>query len=181
MTSPTSQELRKLQEPAYWLVFALPWPDSQWDAELAEAAYVLSPPLVPRSRVPENAEGVFAVAHFYLKENPGRRTVWFSDLTRWLAERDNSWQQVEVDWEAALQEIQELPTFGMFLQVSKRGYMFLLDGSPDGMTVTYPGGERERLTARERETVHAAFEDKITRDWAGYIEEMAARGKIHLH
>ncbi|MER7130970.1 hypothetical protein [Streptosporangium saharense] len=181
MTSPTSQELRKLQEPAYWLVFALPWPESQGDAAMAEAAYVVAPPLVPRNQVSENAEGVFAVAHFHVKENPGRRTIWFSDLTRWLAGRDNSWQGLEVDWEAALREIHELPTFGMFLKVSRRGYLFLLDGSPEGATVTYPGGERERLTAREREAVRADFEAKITRDWANYIGEMAARGMIHLH
>jgi hypothetical protein len=112
--------------PAWWLVSSLEWPGGAW----AEGAVATSPeiarrmsPLIESKPVPisGNLEAVLLVGDRFASER-GVRVVMFSDLTMWLYERRRTdWNAVGVDWQSALDEIQDRSP-GLLLTIHQRAH-----------------------------------------------------------
>lgn len=160
-----------LEHPQWWMVFALPWPATQ--DRMAEAAFVTAPSVIPET-VPKHIHKVLQIARTYHQEDPKLRSVWFSDLTRWLGRRGQSWADLETDWERALIEIPEIGVPGLFLTVSRRAHMFLADSALEQTVVHFPGGS-EVLSSQERLEVHRAFERQIMTDWPVTMKRLIAQ------
>ena len=102
MTFPGADELL---HPAYWLVYGLPWPD---DSDKAEAAIAISPATIPRRILSWDAAQILDCVDLYARKR-AEHVVFFSDLTRMFTLAGTSWVTLGVDWESALQELQDAP------------------------------------------------------------------------
>ncbi|MCA1673589.1 MAG: hypothetical protein LC799_15790 [Actinobacteria bacterium] len=167
-----------LIHPPYWLVYALPWPSSNPESSMAEAAFAIAPRAIGRD-IPQYVDGVLGVAAVYAKEHPTQRVVWFTDLTRWLGARGHSWTSLDIDWERALMEICGLPILGLYMTVSRRAYVHL-GNAAERCTIFYNDGKSEQLTEEEREAVHAALEEKLDSDWPPYVRTMLSSRRLTI-
>ncbi|MEU7597312.1 hypothetical protein AB0B79_30410 [Streptomyces sp. NPDC039022] len=175
---------RALVRPRYWFMFALPWPTAGPDVDMAEAAYVIAPSTVSEQqlgRLPSDAEDLLGFTEVYAREHPGQRVVWLSDVTRWLdGVKGNSWSALGVDWEAALAELPAQPLLGMFMTISRRAHMHMVNAA-ERSEMHYTGGHpSEVLTDDERHAVHNAFVRKLDADWPPYIRSMVRSGRLTI-
>ncbi|MBV7246433.1 hypothetical protein [Streptomyces sp. MW-W600-10] len=172
---------RFLTHPRYWLMYALPWPATDPNADMAEAAHVIAPPTVPagqRDRLPPDVADLLGFVGVYASEHPDQRVIWFTDVTRWLEwEKDSSWSALGVDWEHALAQLTRPPFLGLYMTVNRRAYHHLIN-TAERFRVTYTDGHSEVLTGEERQAVHEAFERKLDADWPAYIRDMLASGHL---
>ena len=58
----------------------------------------------------------------------GKRVLFLSDVTCWLAEIGVSWERIGVDFETAENELEQ-QTIGMYLALSRRAYTILCSAS----------------------------------------------------
>jgi hypothetical protein len=165
-----------LEQPPYWLVIGMDWPGPT--VGMAEAAYALAPSIVPRDAVPRVVADVLGVADVYIRRHPGRRSVWFTDLTRWMDEQGTSWAALNVDWEEALRTLPECPTPGLHLTVSQRAHGIICDATRRGVTFHHPDGTGEQVTPTERDLVHHVLEERLAADWPPYIRSLQANGQL---
>ncbi len=172
---------RFLTQPRYWLMYALPWPTTDPNVGMAEAAHVIAPSTVPsgqRDRLPQDVADLLGYVDVYASEHPDQRVVWFTDVTRWLEwEKDSSWSALGVEWEHALAELARLPLLGLYMTVNRRAYHHLIN-TAERFRVTYTDGHSEVLTEGERRAVHEAFEHKLDEDWPAYVRDMVASGHL---
>jgi hypothetical protein len=171
-----------LTGPPYWLVYGLPWPEDAAPGAMAEAAFAFAPLVTGPLR--RAAKDVVYVADVYHSQ-VGGRVVFFSDLTRFLAQEHTSWQERRTEWELAFRQLDEgeggaTPVPCRYIQVSRRGHAILCDASVDGLTFFHSDGTRERVTEQERAAVRDAFADALARDWPPYIQDMIGRGLLTL-
>ncbi|WFE60101.1 hypothetical protein [Micromonospora sp. WMMD712] len=178
-----SEAQRFFAHPRYWLMFGLPWPTTDPNVNMAEAAYVLAPPTIPpklRDGLSRDAADLLGFVDLYASEHPKQRVVWFSDVTRWLEwEKGRSWSTLGVDWESALGELLHLPFLGLYLTISGRAYHHLIN-TAKCFRVTYADGFSEVLTDQEREAVHEAFTRTLEVDWPECVAAVAARGQLSV-
>ena len=173
----TDDEFRDLLlHPPYWLVYGLDWADP--GADMAEAAYAIAPECTSQNGLPESVKDMLAVTFLYADEHPGQRVIWFTDITRWLATRTQSWFSLDIEWEDALVAIPRLPVLGLYLTINQRAYHHLVDTATERHTIHYLDGTSETLTADERQAVHDAFERKLVADWTPYVRTMLDRGRL---
>lgn len=165
-----------LTHPPYWLLIGLEWPSLQ--SSMAEGAYVIAPPSVPRHLLTRDVAEVLGVADLYAERHPAQRVVWFTDLTRWLDSKATSWAALNVDWEHALHELPDTPVPGLYLTISQRAHGMVCDASRQGIVFHYLDGSSEQVTPEERDRVHEALESKIVEDWPVYILQLQAEGKL---
>lgn len=163
--------------PPYWLMFGLPWPSQDPDATMAEAAFAVAPDCVPRRGLAQDVDDVLGFTGLYAKENPGQRTVWFTDVTRWLDQKGSSWASLGVDWEYALNTILDMPILGLYMTISRRAYCHLIN-TAETFVLHHPDGTSERLTDEERQVVHDAFEQTLSRDWPSFVQQMLDSGRL---
>ncbi|MEU3053501.1 hypothetical protein [Streptomyces griseus] len=172
---------RFFAHPRYWLMYALPWPETDPNADMAEAAHVIAPPTVPvgqRDRLPSDVADLLGFVGVYASEHPDQRVIWFTDVTRWLEwEKDSSWSALGVDWEYALAQLTRPPFLGLYMTVNRRAYHHLIN-TAERFRVTYTDGHSEVLTGEERQAVHEAFEHKLDADWPAYVRDMVASGHL---
>ncbi|OLF14725.1 hypothetical protein [Actinophytocola xanthii] len=168
-----------LVHPPFWLIYALEWPQAASEAPMAEAAFAVAPHSVPSVGIPQHVEDVVGFTRLYNKEHPAHRAVWFTDVTRWLDTKDQSWASLGVDWERALLEIPELPILGLYLTISRRAYSHL-GSAAKRHTIFYSDGSREDLGEEERDAVHDALERTLNRDWPSYVREMLTSGRLTI-
>ncbi|MFH8886253.1 hypothetical protein [Streptomyces californicus] len=172
---------RFFTHPRYWLMYALPWPATDPNVGMAEAAHVIAPSTVPsgqRDRLPQDVADLLGFVDVYASEHPDQRVVWFTDVTRWLEwEKDSSWSALGVEWEHALAELGRLPLLGLYMTVNRRAHHHLIN-TAERFRVTYTDGHSEVLTDGERRAVHEAFEHKLDEDWPAYVRDMVASGHL---
>ncbi|OKJ41244.1 hypothetical protein AMK24_05215 [Streptomyces sp. CB02366] len=172
---------RFFAQPRYWLMHALPWPTTDPNVGMAEAAHVIAPSTVPsgqRDRLPQDVADLLGYVDVYASEHPDQRVVWFTDVTRWLEwEKGSSWSALGVEWEHALAELARLPLLGLYMTVNRRAYHHLIN-TAERFRVTYTDGHSEVLTDGERRAVHEAFEHKLDEDWPAYVRDMVASGHL---
>lgn len=168
----------RIKWPRYWLVCSLPW-SSPPGTPIAEAAYAMAPSLLPASQVSDEVNEVFRVASQFAD---ARRTnvVFFSDLTKWLDQGDADWASLGVDWERAVEGVQEAPTPGLFLTVSQRAHIILSDASRNGAVLHFTNGASEQTTPEERELVRDALRQQLERDWPDYIQGLVDGGRLQI-
>jgi hypothetical protein len=160
-----------LLNPEYWLVSALEWPG---DAPAAEAAVAVVPGLILRDTVSTDADQVLGCADLYARKH-GLRVVHFSDLTRMFNDAGTSWRQLGVDWEGALQELQDGQFPAMYLTISKPAYLIICN--PTCRAVTLAADTEERIDD-ERELLRREIAARLVRDWPAYMQSATETGRL---
>ena len=159
----------RLLAPAYWLVAGLDWPTGPGPSE---AAWAIAPDLVPRDALSNDAYQVLG------KCSPVRGQALrphrvLSDLTRMFATAGTSWASLGVDWQAALDELQNGPFPAMFLTISERAHLMICDPA------SWSTGCAQEPARSERELVRQAVSDKLTADlsatWAASSNRASSR------
>lgn len=111
----------ELLHPSYWLVYGMPWAGGDG---MAEAAIEIAPGMIARESLSRDAFQILGCADLYARKH-GWRVVFFSDLTRMFTAAGTSWAQLGIDWEGALQELQDGPFPAIFLTISQRAHVFI--------------------------------------------------------
>ena len=164
----------ELLHPSYWLVHGLRW---QGDRDVAEAAVAIAPGIIARESLSRDAFQILGCADLYARKHR-ERVVFFSDLTRMLTAAGTSWAQLGVDWESALQELQDGPFPSLLLTISERAHVFICNPAT-WLRLAWPDGEEE-ATGAERQLVRQAIASRLTADWPPYMQQMIDTGRIRL-
>jgi hypothetical protein len=151
-----------LLRPAYWLVFALPWPGG----DTAEAVLAVAPGGIPRQALRNDAFQVLVVADQYARGR-AKSVIFFSELSRGLSRAGNTWADYGIDWERALAELESYPA--LFMTISERAYSVICN----------PEAQPSQEAEGDRDLVRAALAMKLGEDWAPYMQgviDAAGRG-----
>lgn len=165
--------------PTGWLVLGLPWPTRERTRDAyAECAAALVPQMVPSHLVSQSAGDVVGLAAALAAdphEGPGK-TVFLSDITRWLDGQGKNWPDLGVDHEAVIEELLGAPVPILFLSLSALAHLVVCDASRQGVQILYTDGRREHVTPQMRRDVHDGLTATLERDWAPYIQQLLASG-----
>jgi len=162
----------ELLDPVYWFVHGLPWPD---DSGIAEAAVAVAPATIPRETLSRDAVQILGCADLYARTH-GLRVVFFSDLTRMFTTAGTSWAQLGVDWESALNELEDGPFPRLFLTISERAHLFICNPATDLLIVGSDGAQEMAETGRG--LVRQAVASMLAADWPPYIQQIINAGRI---
>ena len=180
----TMQPAPWMTDPSWFLVTGLPWPEDQTDEEIAEAAFAIAPPVTQVVRpVGPEGEPVPLEHDLALMLNAGsrcaaargKRVIFLSDITSWLADTGTNWERIGVDFPAAQHELEQ-QSLGLFVRVSRRAYTILCSTAPH-VTIHYTSGLKANIPPEERELLRASFEARLYADWPGYITKALATAK----
>ena len=170
-----------MTDPSWFLVAGLPWPEDQAAAGMAEAAFAIAPPVTQAVR-PAGADGKpvplgrdLALALDAGSQSAavfGKRVIFLSDITGWLAEIGLNWARIGVDFPTAQDELEQQSP-GLFVKVSRQAYTILCSTAPR-MTIHYTSGSKAEIPPEERELVRASFEARLRTEWPGYITKALA-------
>jgi hypothetical protein len=103
-----------MTDPSWFLAAGLPWPEDQPDADVAEAAFVIAPYVTQAVRpagpdgtpVPQGHDlAIMLDAGSRCAAALGKRVLFLSDITRWLADIGLSWDRIGVDFQTAQNEL----------------------------------------------------------------------------
>jgi hypothetical protein len=164
----------ELLHPAYWLVHGLPWPG---DIDMAEAAMAIAPAMIPRKTLSRDAAQILGCADLYARKH-STRVVFFSDLTRMFTTAGTSWAQLAVDWESALQELEDGPFPKLFLTISERAHLIICNPATDLLIVRPDGAPEAAETGRG--LLRQAIAIKLAADWPPYLQQIINVGHIRL-
>ena len=116
-----------MTEPPWFLVTGLPWPEDQDDADVAEAAFAIAPDVTKAVR-PVGPDGkpaplgrdlaLMLDAGSRCAAALGKGVLFISDITRWLADIELSWQRIGVDFATAEDDL-EHQSPGLFLMTNE--------------------------------------------------------------
>ncbi|MEY9839480.1 hypothetical protein [Streptacidiphilus sp. EB103A] len=174
--APKGPPASSITHPRYWLVHTLPWP--QGTASVRECALAHAPSLIPRQLLGADATSVLLVADAY-QQQTGLRTVFFSDLTRWLGQQGRTWADVNrADWENGLTQLQQTPTLALYLGLSQFHHTLVGDPSLEQLVLYQPGQQPYEVTDEDRRQVRDFVDGVLARDWPGYAQSMINAGKI---
>lgn len=165
----------ELVAPTGWLVLGLPWPSETRDG-FGECAAAFAPQMVPPHLVSQSAVDVLKLAAALAtdtNDGPGK-TVFFSDITRWLDGQGKNWPDLGIDHEAVIEELLGAPVPLLFLNLSALAHLVVCDASQQGAQILYTDGRREHVTPQMRRDVHDGLTATIERDWAPYIQQLLA-------
>ena len=163
----------ELLHPSYWLVHGLPW---QGDGNIVEAAIAIAPGMIDRETLSRDAFQILGCADLYVAKR-GQSVVFFSDLTRMFTTAGTSWVQLSIDWESALQELQDGPFPGLLLTISQRAHIFICDAAT---RLIFAGPDSTEAADAERELVRQAIARTLTADWPPYLQQLIDTGRIRL-
>ena len=170
-----------ITSPSWFLITGLPWPEDQPDAELAEAAFAIAPYVTQVVRqagpdgkpVPPGTDLARMLdAGSRCAAALGKRVLFVSDVTSWLADIGLSWERIGVDFPTAQDEL-EHQSLGLVVTVSSRAYTILCS-TARALTIHYTSGGAADVPPGERELVRASFEARLDADWPGYITRALA-------
>jgi hypothetical protein len=175
---PVTQPPTSMTNPPWFLVVGLPWPEDEPNAEIAEAAFAIAPPVTQVVRpIGPNGEPVPLGRDFALMLDAGsrcaaalgKRVLFLSDITRWLADIGLSWERIGVSFENAQNELEQ-QKIGLYLSVSQRAYAILCSAART-LTIQYTSGSTAEVLPEDRELVRANFEAALEADWPGYVAQ----------
>jgi hypothetical protein len=89
-----------------------------------------------------------------------------------FATAGTSWASLGVNWQAALDELQNGPYTAMFLTITERAHLLICDPT------SWSTGCAQEPARSERELVRQAVADKLTADWSGYMGRIIESGCI---
>jgi hypothetical protein len=178
---PAMQPETWMTDPSWFLVTGLPWPEKQADAEAAEAAFAIAPYVTQAVR-PVGPEGnpvplgrdlaLMLDAGSRCAAALGKRVLFLSDITLWLADIGLSWERIGVDFPAAQNELEQ-QEIGMCLSLPQRAYAILCSTART-LTIYGASGGQAEIPPEERELVRADFEAALAADWPGYVTQALA-------
>jgi hypothetical protein len=170
--------------PPWFLVTGLAWPEDPEDPEIAEAAFAIAPD-VTRAVRPTGPDGepvplgpdlaLLLGVGSRCTAALGKRVIFLSDITRWLAEIGLSWDRIGVDFPTAQNELEQQSP-GLFIMVSSRAYTILCSTARD-LTVHYTDGSKAEVPPGERELLRASFEARLDADWPGFVTKALANAQ----
>jgi hypothetical protein len=170
-----------MTDPSWFLVTGLPWPEDQADAEVAEAAFAIAPYVTQAVR-PVGPDGeplplgrdlaLMLDAGSRCAAALGKRVLFLSDITLWLADIGLSWERIGVRFSAAQNELEQ-QGIGMYLSVSQRAYTILCSTART-LTIYDASGGRAEVPPDDRELVRVNFEAALDADWPGYVTRVLA-------
>jgi hypothetical protein len=173
-----------MTSPSWFLVTGLPWPEDHAEDEVAEAAFAIAPEVTQAVRPAEPGGEPSPLGHdlaLMLDAGSrcaaalGKRVIFLSDITRWLADIELSWDRIGVDFPAAQAELeQQSPS--LFLTVSPRTYTILCSTARN-LTIHYTSGGKAEVSPEEREQVRARIEAALDTDWPRYIKKALTSAK----
>jgi len=173
-----------MTHPSWFLVTGLPWPEDQNDAEVAEAALAIAPHVTEVARPADPDGKPIPLGHDLSRMLDagsrcaaalGKRVIFLSDITRWLAETGLSWDRIGVDFPTAQNELEQQSP-GLFIMVSSRAYTILCSAARD-LTVHYTDGSKAEVPPGERELLRAGFEARLDADWPGFVTKALANAQ----
>jgi hypothetical protein len=173
-----------MTDPSWFLVTGLPWPEDQANAEIAEAAFAIAPAVTQAVR-PVGPDGkpvplghdlaLMLDAGSRCAAALGKRVIFLSDITRWLADIGLNWEHIGVDFPTAQNEL-ERQSPGLFVMVSSRAYTILCS-TAHSLTIHYTDGSKAEIPPEERELVRASFEARLDADWPKYLARALANAQ----
>lgn len=170
-------DVSSVANPQMWLVFGTDWAGGRDDL-FGEAAMAVVPSQMPLSLLSRAGRDVVQLS-VAVGRQLGHRAVFFTDLTAALDEQGQSWAGLGLDWEAALQELQDAPVLGLHLSVSRRAHSILCWSGRGRLVMHSPDDPAgEEIAVAEREAVRAAITDALVRDWPPYVAERVAAGAL---
>lgn len=174
--SPVMQPATWMTDPSWFLVTGLPWPEDQSDADVAEAAFAIAPYVTQTVR-PAGRDGkpaplgrdlaIMLDAGSRCATALGKRVLFLSDITRWLADIGLRWDRIGVDFETAQNELEQ-QAIGMYLALSQRAYTILCSAS-NALTIHCTSGRTAEIPPEDRELVRAKLEDALDARWPRYV------------
>ena len=181
---PVMQPATWMTDPSWFLVTGLPWPEDQDDAEVAEAALAIAPHVTEAVR-PVGPDGnPVPLGHDLSRMLDagsrcaaalGKRVIFLSDITRWLADIGLSWERIGVDFPTAQNEL-EHQAVGLYLQLSQRAHTILCSTART-LTIHYTSGDTVEVPPEERELLRAKLEAALNMGWPGYITQALAKAQ----
>jgi hypothetical protein len=102
----------------------------------------------------------------------GKRVLFLSDVTRWLADLGLNWERIGVSFEIAQNEIERQPV-GIYLSVSQTAHAILCSAARTH-TMHYISGDAAEVPPEERDTVRAELEASLDANWHGYVTRTLA-------
>jgi hypothetical protein len=173
-----------MTNPSWFLITGLPWPEDQADAEIAEAAFAIAPSVTQAVR-PVGQDGkpvplghdlaLMLDAGSRCAAALGKRVIFLSDITRWLADIGLDWERIGVDFPAAQNELDHQSP-GLFVMVSSRAYTILCS-TARSLTIHYTDGRKAEVPPEERELVRASIEARLDADWPGFVTRALANAQ----
>jgi hypothetical protein len=170
--SPVTQVATWMTDPSWFLVTGLPWPEDQADAEVAEAAFGIAPYVTQVVR-PAGPDGepvplgrdlaLMLDAGSRCAAALGKKVLFLSDITGWLADIGLTWECLGVDFQTAENELEQQP-IGMYLALSRRAYAILCSPA-DTLTIRYTSGFTAELPPEDRELIRGKLETALDIDW----------------
>ena len=164
--------------PPWSLVTGLPWPDDAGGAEKAEAALAIAPDVTQVVR-PVGPDGqpaplgrdlaLMLDAGSSCAAAVGKRVLFVSDVTRWLADTGQTWESIGVDFPTAQNEL-ERQSPALLVSVSRLAYTIVCSATSH-LNVHFTSGRVAELTTDDRETLRAALEERLDADWPIYIRK----------
>ena len=178
---PAMQPEAWMTDPSWFLVAGLSWPEDQADAEMAEAAFAIAPAVTQAVR-PVGPDGkpvplghdlaLMLDAGSRYAAALGKRVIFLSDITCWLADIGLNWDRIGVDFPTAQHEL-EHQSPGLFVRVSSRAYTILCSTARN-LTIHYTDGSKAEVPPEERELVRTSFEARLDADWPKYLARTLA-------
>lgn len=181
---PVMQPETWMTDPSWFMVTGLPWPEGQSDTEVAEAAFAIAPyvtqavrPIGPDGKpVPLGRDlALMLDAGSRCAATFGKRVLFLSDITRWLADIGLRWERIGVDLETAENELEQ-QTIGMYLAVSQRAYSILCSASRT-LRIHYTSSLTAEVPPEDRELVRAKLEEALDARWPGYVTNALANAR----
>jgi hypothetical protein len=183
---PVMQPATWMTEPSWFLVAGLPWPEDQSDVDVdvAEAAFAIAPYVTQAVR-PAGPDGkpvslgrdlaTMLDAGSRCAAALGKRVLFLSDVTRWLADTGLSWDHIGVDFETAQSELEQ-QAIGMYLALSMRAYTIMCSASHT-LTIHDTSGRVAEIPPEDRELVRGKLEEALDARWPRYVTEALANAQ----
>lgn len=171
---------RWMTHPAWWLVRGLEWPGGP----MAEGAIAYAPEMARHFRnadaPAEMSRELDTILLLGAKFAAVKRVqvVFFAEITRWLAvEHGVTWEDLDVNWERALDELDDRLGLALYLTISQRAHVFICNAAIH-LTLYSLDGRVEEASKDEHERVRQSVDQMLAADWPGYIRERIARGAL---
>jgi hypothetical protein len=154
----------------YWLAYI------SEDVETGPAEVTaIAPEVLPRPRFTRDATVVLAAADAYHDAHPYDRVVFLGAVTRWLhASRGIRWADLDVDLAAALADL-DLHAPALLIEASSVT-MAVVANAATHLDILWPDGRMESGD-QHNESVRAAIQAVLERDWPDYIKRVVAAAR----
>lgn len=155
------------EHPSYWLTYISEQTETGPDEITA-----IAPEILDRPRMSSDVRMLLAAADAYHDAHPHHRVVYLAAVTRWLFLKNVTWRGLEVDFSAALADLdRHSPALLMEASAAARA---VVANTTRHLTILVMG-EHEPIPDDVDGQVRSAILEALERDWPGYIVGVLAR------